>query len=197
MTEQHSIFTDICGLAEDEQLTVVIPAFNEEKTIGDVIRGVRAGARVLVTGRNNSSRRMPLGKQAGADVISHPLNKGNGACIKTALSIDGGRRMMRQRRTRSRGTAGAGNAHKHVRSRCGRPDRSQTAKVRSSQRGQSLFESWLLSKREIFRHFSGFQVFRHSHCGYRFLHMYPNGYSFSSTSTLSFITTGYNVCVCQ
>ena len=42
MTEQHSIFTDICGLAEDEQLTVVIPAFNEEKTIGDVIRGVKS-----------------------------------------------------------------------------------------------------------------------------------------------------------
>jgi hypothetical protein len=39
---------------------------------------------------------------------------------------------------------------------------------------------------------SGFRAFRHSIAA-KFMHIYPNGYSFPSTSTLSFITAGYNV----
>jgi len=49
-----------------------------------------------------------------------------------------------------------------------------------------------LAEQEIPDLTSGFRAFRHNIAG-RFLHIYPNGYSFPSTSTLSFITAGYNV----
>jgi hypothetical protein len=39
---------------------------------------------------------------------------------------------------------------------------------------------------------SGLRAFRHE-IAVKFLHVYPNGYSFPSTSTLSFIAAGYNV----
>ncbi len=49
-----------------------------------------------------------------------------------------------------------------------------------------------LSEQKIPDLTSGFRAFRHS-VATRFLHLYPNGYSFPSTSTLSFIAAGYNV----
>jgi len=77
-----------------EPVTVVIPAHNEEKTVADVIRGVREhvpAARVLVIDDGSTDATAQVAKQAGADVISHPLQKGNGAAIKTALrGIRGG-----------------------------------------------------------------------------------------------------------
>ena len=49
-----------------------------------------------------------------------------------------------------------------------------------------------LAERDIPDLTSGFRAFRHD-IAIKFLHLYPNGYSFPSTSTLSFITSGYNV----
>jgi glycosyltransferase involved in cell wall biosynthesis len=200
MTEQHSIFTDRCGLAEDEQLTVVIPAFNEEKTIGEVIRGVRDAvvkARVLVINDGSTDATSEQAQAAGADVISHPLNKGNGACIKTALrSIDGGLVAV---------IDGDGQHDPEelpaLIKQLDRYDLVVGARSFTDGEGSALRNAGnlffrklasFLSEQKIPDLTSGFRVFRHGIAA-RFLHMYPNGYSFPSTSTLSFITAGYNV----
>ncbi|MDD3472900.1 MAG: hypothetical protein PHS86_08965, partial [Syntrophaceae bacterium] len=49
-----------------------------------------------------------------------------------------------------------------------------------------------LSERDITDLTSGFRAFKHD-IACRFMHIYPNGYSFPSTSTLSFLMSGYNV----
>ena len=49
-----------------------------------------------------------------------------------------------------------------------------------------------LAEQEIPDLTSGFRAFRHN-LATKFMHIYPNGYSFPSTITLSFITAGYNV----
>ncbi len=183
-----------------EPITVVIPAFNEETTIGDVIRGVRQhvpAARVLVINDGSSDRTAATAQEAGADVISHPLNKGNGASIKTALrSIQGGIVAV---------IDGDGQHNPEelpsLLERLERFDLVVGVRSFANSEGSPLRNfgnvvlrelASFLAERKIADLTSGFRAFRHS-VACKFLHMYPNGYSFPATSTLCFISAGYNV----
>lgn len=187
---------DPCG----ELITVVIPAYNEEKTVAEVIRGVQQTlpqARVLVIDDGSTDATAQEARNAGADVISHPLNKGNGAAVKTALrNIPGGRVAVidgdGQHDPRDLAT---------LINELERYDLVVGARSFMNGDGSPLrnFGNIFLRKLASFLAeqnvpdlTSGLRAFRHS-VAVRFLHIYPNGYSFPSTSTLSFITAGYNV----
>lgn len=184
----------------EQEITVVIPAFNEEQTVGAVVREVRKhvpGARVLVVddGSTDGTAREALG--AGASVVSHPLNKGNGASIKTALrSIDGGIVAI---------VDGDGQHDPAdlpaLLEKLGEFDLVVAARSFGNTNGHPLrnagniflrFLASFLAEQTIPDLTGGFRAFRHD-VATRFLHMYPNGYSFPSTSTLCFVTAGYNV----
>jgi glycosyltransferase involved in cell wall biosynthesis len=63
---------------------IVIPAYNEEKTIAEVVRGAAATAdRVLVVDDGSSDRTAEAAEAAGASVVRHLLNRGQGAALKT------------------------------------------------------------------------------------------------------------------
>ena len=179
---------------------MVIPAFNEEKTIEDVVRGVRKHlpeARILVIDDGSSDSTPARAREAGAEVISHPLNKGNGAAIKTALrAITGGMVAVLD---------GDGQHDPEdlpsLLAALDRYDlvvgtRSFTMEEGSILRNSGNFVlrklASFLTEQNIPDLTSGFRAFRHNIAA-RFMHIYPNGYSFPSTSTLSFITAGYNV----
>ena len=71
-----------------EDLTVVLPAYNEEQAIGLVIDGTRLaapGSKILVVDNNSSdnTRRISLGK--GVTLIDEP-KRGKGNAIQTALT---------------------------------------------------------------------------------------------------------------
>jgi glycosyltransferase involved in cell wall biosynthesis len=67
-------------------IAAVIPAFNEEKHIGDVVRRTRAKIdNVLVVDDGSSDATAEHARQAGAEVIVHPENRGKGESIKTGL----------------------------------------------------------------------------------------------------------------
>lgn len=64
-----------------------IPAFNEEATIGDVVWKALPYADEIVVVDDGSQDRTPqLAKEAGAFVISHGVNRGYGAAIRSCLS---------------------------------------------------------------------------------------------------------------
>jgi len=199
MTSQHPRSQDCCDESED-QITVVIPAFNEEETIGEVIGGVRKTlpeARILVIDDGSSDSTALTARNAGAEVISHPLNKGNGAAIKTALrAISGGLVAVLD---------GDGQHDpEELPALLGRLNtydlvvgaRSFTMEEGSALRNSGNFVlrklASFLAEQEIPDLTSGFRAFRHDIAA-KFMHIYPNGYSFPSTITLSFITAGYNV----
>jgi len=184
----------------DQTITVVIPAYNEEKTIAHVIRAVKQNvptARVLVIDDGSTDRTASEASSSGAEVISHPLNKGNGAALKTAIrAIKGGwvavidadgqhdpadlPRLLEQLTSYDLvvGTREFSGANGAILRNMGNVILSGLASFLSEQRIPDLT--------------SGFRAFRHDIAS-KFLHIYPNGYSFPSTSTLCFITSGYNV----
>lgn len=69
-----------------EKVCAIIPAFAEERFIGDVVRGVLAHLdRVIVVDDGSTDRTATIAQAAGAEVIRHQSNRGKGAAIKTGL----------------------------------------------------------------------------------------------------------------
>ena len=64
----------------------VIPAYGEEKHIGDVVRRTRQQLdHVLVVDDGSNDQTAARAREAGAEVIVHPQNRGKGEAIKTGL----------------------------------------------------------------------------------------------------------------
>src|SRR5689334_2486345 len=70
------------------RVAVVIAAFNEEKVIAGVIRDVRArGYRVFLVDDGSSDGTGEIARRAGAHVIVHPVNLGQGAALQTGIEV--------------------------------------------------------------------------------------------------------------
>ena len=81
-------------MVSSEKLTVVIPAHNEEETIGSVIDGIRgvldsAGFpyEIIVVNDGSTDRTYEVVKEKGVKVLNHEKRKGYGAAIKTGISL--------------------------------------------------------------------------------------------------------------
>lgn len=74
-------------------VSVIIPAYNEAETIGEVIRGIKnvgatlseEGFEIIVVDDGSTDSTADIAKKEGATVISHPYNIGNGASVKTGV----------------------------------------------------------------------------------------------------------------
>ena len=69
-------------------VSIIIPAFNEEAAIGEVVRdlkGTLAGAEIIVIDDGSSDRTAEAASAAGAHVVRHGGNRGYGAAIKTGI----------------------------------------------------------------------------------------------------------------
>lgn len=74
-------------------VSVIIPAYNEAETIKEVIQGIKdaglklgdEGFEIIVVDDGSTDYTGELAKDAGAKVIRHPYNIGNGASIKTGV----------------------------------------------------------------------------------------------------------------
>jgi len=66
--------------------TVLIPAFNEEKTVGEVVRAARgAGFPVVVADDGSTDATARVAEEAGARVVRLPKNQGKGAAYAAGL----------------------------------------------------------------------------------------------------------------
>lgn len=75
---------------QPEPFSVVIPAFNEEAGIAPVIRELQQGLagydfQLIVVDDGSEDRTAILAHEAGATVISQPLNRGYGAALKVGI----------------------------------------------------------------------------------------------------------------
>jgi glycosyltransferase involved in cell wall biosynthesis len=71
---------------EDQKILVVIPAHNEQGRIGEIVRAVKRvlpSAKTLVVNDCSSDDTGHESVEAGADVVTHPINLGYGAALET------------------------------------------------------------------------------------------------------------------
>ena len=69
-------------------VSVILPAYNEEKTVASVIKTVQAlnyVDEIIVVNDGSLDATEQVAKEAGATVISHTKNRGKGAAIKTGF----------------------------------------------------------------------------------------------------------------
>lgn len=67
---------------------VVIPAFNEGSAIADTVRAVRnLWDRVMVVDDGSCDETSAIARKAGAIVVRHPINLGQGAAIRTGVDF--------------------------------------------------------------------------------------------------------------
>jgi glycosyltransferase involved in cell wall biosynthesis len=71
----------------------VVPAFQAEKTIGAVVRGLlsalpdREGLRVVVVDDGSTDQTAAEAERAGATLLRHPRNLGKGAALRTGMDF--------------------------------------------------------------------------------------------------------------
>jgi len=72
----------------NKRIAVIIPAYNEEKTVGEVVRGVKAlgqGFDAVVINDSSRDRTAQSAEAAGATVIELPYNLGIGGAVQTGF----------------------------------------------------------------------------------------------------------------
>jgi glycosyltransferase involved in cell wall biosynthesis len=67
---------------------IVVPAFNEERTIAEVVVGLRRlYPNVIVVDDCSTDATAVLARTAGAHLVSHPINLGQGAALQTGITF--------------------------------------------------------------------------------------------------------------
>ncbi len=187
-------------MADPSTVTVVLPAIEEAVAVGTVVRALREAAawkEVLVVDDGSSDDTAAVAATAGARVIRHPYNKGNGAAVKTGIRNASGDFILI---VDADGQHSASDAVRLV-GFLGEYDLVVGTRAGSSQQasaarhaGNNLL-NWLdsyLTGRDIPDLTSGMRAARTS--GLReFLHLLPNRFSTPTTTTLAFVKAGYSV----
>ena len=186
-------------MAERSTVTVVIPAFNEAEIIGPVVTAVAASGpwrEILVVDDGSTDETGSRAAAAGARVVKHPYNKGNGASVKTAIRaasgdwiviVDGDGQHRPEDVARIVGPLGEYDLVVGARA----PGAQASAGRRLGNALLNRLASYL-TERDIPDLTSGLRGAHRDHL-LEFLHMLPNGFSTPTTTTLAFMKAGYNV----
>ena len=186
-------------MADPSTVSIVIPAFNESESIAGVVGVLRsAGAwrEIIVVDDGSGDETGGRAAAAGATVVRHPYNKGNGAAVKSGIRRATGEFILI---VDADGQHPPEDALRLV-SRLGEYDlvvgarstRTQATSARRAGNGALNRLASYMTGRRIPDLTSGFRGARAS--GLReFLHLLPNGFSAPTTTTMAFLKAGYNV----
>ena len=186
-------------MADRSAVSVVIPAYNEAEAIASVVSAISAAGpwrEVIVVDDGSADETSGRAGAAGAIVVRHPYNKGNGAAVKSGIRRATGEYVLI---LDGDGQHQAADAHRLV-ARLGEYDLVIGARPAATQASQARrygndalnrFASYLTG-RDIPDLTSGFRAARREHL-LEFIHLLPNGFSTPTTTTLAFVKAGYNV----
>lgn len=188
------------GATANKSLSVIIPAKNEAAVIGDVVSAVRRiyeKAEIIVVDDGSTDETAELARQSGARVVCHPVSLGNGAAIKTGAREAGGEILVMmdgdgQHKAEdiqtliSKLDEGFGMA-------IGARDYKSHADVgRLAANGLYNVFASMISGHRIPDLTSGFRAVR-AELFRKFLYLLPNGFSYPTTITMSFLRSGFPV----
>lgn len=183
--------------------TIVIPAFREEGAIGNVVRGLltsvprmTASFELIVIDDGSDDRTAEVATAAGARVISHPYNKGYGASLKTGIRAAKGRTVI---------FMDADGQHRVEDLPNLLDNRSRFDMVVGQRKGTAGSPLWRkpgkrilawvvnrLAGRRVPDFNSGFRAIDRR-LALRILPLMPDGFSFSTTSTIACFRGGFTV----
>lgn len=179
--------------------SVIIPAFNEAASIDALVSELRSVApwhEILVVDDGSQDKTAHRAAAAGADVLRHPYNKGNGAAVKTGLRHATGAFILVLDGDGQHRPADAVRLVSHLDSYDlvvgARSKHTQATALRRIGNAILNWTASYLTERPIPDLTSGFRAARRS-CMLEFLHLLPNGFSTPTTTTLAFLKAGYNV----
>ena len=179
--------------------SIVVPAFNEATSIGAVVRDLQAAApwrEIIVVDDGSTDDTGARAAAAGARLVRHPYNKGNGAAVKTGIRHATGAFVLIADGDGQHHAADAARLVAHL-------DaydlvvgaRAPATQANSARRfGNAVLNrvASYLTEQPIPDLTSGFRAARRD-CLLEFLHLLPNGFSTPTTTTLAFMKAGYSV----
>jgi glycosyltransferase involved in cell wall biosynthesis len=190
--------------ATGRQITIVIPAHNEEGAIGNVLTALFGAlpasvAEVIVVDDGSTDRTAELAEAANARVLRQPRNRGYGASLKAGIKAA---------RTEFVLTMDADGQHRleDVAKLCDTMSGSQPPDCVIGHRTRLVHSplwrmpgKWFLTRlarvltqREIRDLNCGLRVMRRDVI-MRYMHLCPSGFSFSTTSTIALASRGDHV----
>ena len=186
-------------MADPSTTSVIVPAFHEAEGIADVVSAlVTAGPwhEIIVVDDGSRDDTGGRARAAGATVLRHPYNKGNGAAVKTGLRHATGVHVLI---VDGDGQHSPSDARRLV-DRLGDFDLVIGARAAATQAtigrraGNAALNGFAtyLTGRRIPDLTSGFRAAKRTVL-VEFLHLIPNGFSTPTTTTLACIKAGYSV----
>ncbi len=186
-------------MAAPDSTSIVIPAYNEAASIARVVSELAATApwhQIIVVDDGSIDGTGAIAAAAGARVVRHPYNKGNGAAVKSGIRVASGEYIL---------IIDADGQHPPAEAvrlvdRLGEYDLVIGARAPATQAnlarraGNHLLNrlAGYLAEHHIPDLTSGFRAARASYLR-EFIHLLPNKFSTPTTTTLAFLKAGYSV----
>lgn len=179
--------------------SVIVPAYNEELAIGALVTELRAAAvwhQLLVVDDASSDQTATAATSAGARVLVHPYNKGNGASVKTGLRAATGEFILIVDGDGQHRPADALRLLENLSSFDlvvgARRPATQSSWLRRFGNAVLNAVAGYVASRHIPDLTSGLRA-AHRDRMLEFIHLIPNRYSTPTTTTMAFIKAGYGV----
>jgi glycosyltransferase involved in cell wall biosynthesis len=179
-------------------ISIIIPAYNEAKAIGPVVERLkkdRSNDEILVIDDASTDQTAQLAEVAGARVIRHQFNLGYGGALKTGIRHAKHETLM---------FFDADDQHdakdiQPIVDALKTSDMAVGARPKGSGALYRRSGKWILHKvanylvgHQIPDLNSGLRAIKRE-LGFQFLHLLPNGFSFTTTITLAMLRSGYQV----
>lgn len=181
------------------KVSVVIPAYNEERSIAEIVRRLRAvddSFEIIVVDDGSSDATAALAAEAGAQVVAHPYNIGNGAAVKTGVRQASGDVVVLMDADGQHDPSDIPTLLADI----GPYDMVVGARTKESEVSAfRAFGNWglvqvanYLAGMRIPDLTSGFRSIKRERM-VEFLHLLPNTFSYPTTITLALLKSGYPV----
>jgi glycosyltransferase involved in cell wall biosynthesis len=184
---------------KSRELTILLPAYNEEQSIGNTIRGVKElypNCEILVIDDGSTDKTKEEATQAGANVMRHPYNIGNGAAIKTGLRYASGEWVVMMDADGQHKPADIAKLLEH------KDDydmvvgaRSKGSKTSWHRDLANFIYNWLacyITKFKVEDLTSGFRLVKNDRVR-KFIYLMPNTFSYPTTITMAYLRSGLSI----
>lgn len=181
------------------KVSIIIPAYNEEKSVGELVRKSRElypEYEIIVVNDGSKDNTAAVAKEAGAVVYSHPYNIGNGAAIKSGIRRASGDVFVFMDADAQHNPEDIKRLVEHM------PEFDMVVGARTIKSQASIgralgnkLYNWFASyvaKFPIKDLTSGFRAVK-ADIGRNFLYLIPNTYSYPTTLTLGVLRNGRSI----